>query len=66
MEPGMNGLQTYEEIIKLYPNQKAIIVSGFSESEDVKATLRLGASGFIKKPYSMNQLGRAAKEALNS
>jgi len=66
MEPGMNGRQTYEEIIKLYPNQKAIIASGFSESDDVKATLRLGASGFIKKPYSMNQLGRAVKEALSN
>lgn len=66
MEPGMNGRQTYEEIIKLYPNQKAIIASGFSENDDVKATLRLGASGFIKKPYSMNQLGRAVKEALSN
>ncbi len=66
MAPGMNGRQTYEEIIKLYPNQKAIIASGFSESDDVKATLRLGASGFIKKPYSMNQLGRAVKEALSN
>jgi signal transduction histidine kinase len=65
MEPGMNGRQTYEEIIKLYPNQNAIIASGFSESDDIKATLRLGASGFIKKPYSMNRLGRVVKEALS-
>ncbi len=66
MEPGISGRQTYEEIIKLYPNQKAIVASGFSESEDVKATLRLGASGFMKKPYSMDHLGRAVKEALTS
>jgi signal transduction histidine kinase/CheY-like chemotaxis protein len=65
MEPGINGRQTYEKILKLYPNQKAIIASGFSKNEDVKATLRLGASGFTKKPYSMNQLGRAVTEALN-
>jgi CheY-like chemotaxis protein len=43
MEPGINGRQTYEEILKLYPDQKAIIASGFSESDDVKATLHLGA-----------------------
>jgi len=66
MEPGMNGHQTYKEIIKLYPYQRAIIASGFSESDDVKATLRLGANGFIKKPYSMNQLGRAIKKALSN
>ncbi|MCP4342842.1 MAG: response regulator [Desulfobulbaceae bacterium] len=66
MDPGMNGLQTYEEILKLHPNQKAIIVSGFSESDDVKAALRLGAGWFIKKPYSIAQLGRAIEEVLNS
>ena len=64
MEPGMNGRQTYEEIIKLYPNQKAIIVSGFSESDDVKAALQLGAGEFIKKPYSIAHLGRAVRDVL--
>jgi CheY-like chemotaxis protein len=66
MDPGMNGRQTYEKIITLYPNQKAIIVSGFSESDDVKAALQLGAGGFIKKPYAMDQLGRAVKETLHN
>ncbi len=66
MEPGMNGCQTYEEILKLYPNQKAIVASGFSESDDVKATLKRGAGGFIKKPYSMAKLGQVVEEALNS
>jgi len=66
MEPGMNGRQTYEEILKLYPNQKAIVASGFSESDEIKAALKLGASGFVEKPYSMAKLGRAVKEALNS
>ncbi len=66
MEPGMNGRQTYEEMLKLNPGQKAIIASGFSESDDVKAALQLGAGGFIKKPYSVAQLGRVVKEALKS
>lgn len=66
MEPGINGRQTYEEILKLNPTQRAIVASGFSESEDVKATLLLGANGFIKKPYTMDSLGQAVKEALHS
>ena len=66
MEPGMSGRKTYEEILKLYPNQKAVLVSGFSEGLDVKATLKLGANEFIRKPYSMEQLGRAVKDALES
>ena len=66
MEPDMNGRQTYEEIIKMYPDQKAIVASGFSESADVKATLKLGARGFISKPYSMDKLGRAVKNVLSN
>lgn len=66
MEPGMNGRRTYEEIIKLYPQQKAIIVSGFSESEEAKAALKLGAAEFVSKPYSMKTLGRAVKKALRN
>ena len=64
MEPGMNGRQTYEKILELYPGQRAIIASGYSESDEVKAALELGAGGFIKKPYSMEELGRAVREAL--
>ncbi|WP_446007975.1 ATP-binding response regulator [Candidatus Electrothrix sp.] len=63
MEPGMNGYETYREIIQIYPDQKAIIVSGFSDSKAVKAALQLGANGFIKKPYSTEQLGQAVKNA---
>ena len=44
MEPVINGRQTYQEILKLYSEQKAIIASGFSESEEVKATLKFGAA----------------------
>lgn len=64
MEPGITGRKTYEQILKTYPQQKAIVASGFSESDDVKATLQLGARGFIKKPYSIDQLGHAVKDAL--
>jgi len=42
MDPGIDGLETYERIIELHPKQKAIIVSGFSETERVKEAQRLG------------------------
>jgi two-component system cell cycle sensor histidine kinase/response regulator CckA len=37
MDPGMDGLDTYRSILELHPEQKAIIVSGFSESDRVTA-----------------------------
>jgi PAS domain S-box-containing protein len=64
MEPGMNGRKTYEQILFLHPSQKAVISSGFSETEEVKKTQALGAGGFIKKPYTLNQLGRAVQQGL--
>ncbi|MCI5120771.1 MAG: response regulator, partial [Candidatus Electrothrix sp. AUS4] len=66
MEPGMNGRQTYEAILRLYPGQRALIASGFSESDDVKKALKNGVKGFLKKPYSMEQLGQAVRNALTS
>jgi len=62
MPKGMNGRETYEEIIKIIPNQKAIIASGFAETEDVKAVQKLGAGKYIKKPYTIEKIGIAVKE----
>ena len=64
MPPGMNGRETYKQIVKLYPGQKAIVVSGFSENEDVQRTLSLGASHFLKKPYSMEELAKVVRDGL--
>lgn len=66
MGAGMNGRQTYAEIKALDPDLRAIIVSGFSEDEDVKETIKMGAYTFVKKPYSLVQLGAAVKKALGS
>ena len=64
MFPGMNGRETYERIINIHPNQKAIIASGFAETEDVKAIQKLGAGKFIKKPFIMVILAIAVREEL--
>ncbi len=61
MDPGINGRETYERIIKIHPGQKAVIASGFSKNDDVQKLNQLGVEGFIKKPYSLEQLGKAVK-----
>lgn len=65
MEPGFDGLVTYQEMLKINPNQRAIIVSGFSENDRVQAAVDLGAAGFIRKPYKINALAAAIRDALN-
>ena len=64
MDPGIDGLETYKQIISLKPDQKVIIVSGFSESERVKEAQKLGAGQYIKKPYSVEKIGITIKEEL--
>jgi CheY-like chemotaxis protein len=61
---GMNGLETYREMLAARPGQKAVIASGYAENSDVSETLSLGASAFIKKPYSITALGRVVRDAL--
>jgi CheY-like chemotaxis protein len=65
MDPGIDGLETYKRILKLYPGQKTIIVSGFSETESVLEAQRLGAGMYVKKPYSLEKIGMAVKSELH-
>jgi PAS domain S-box-containing protein len=65
MPPGSDGLETYREVLEINPNQKAILVSGFSETDRVKEAQKLGAGAYIKKPYVMEKMGIAIRDELN-
>ena len=66
MDPGIDGLDTYKGIIEISPGQKAVIVSGFSETDRIKETLRLGAALYIKKPYILEKIGEAVRDVLDN
>jgi two-component system, cell cycle sensor histidine kinase and response regulator CckA len=61
----MDGLDTYRNVLEIYPQQKAIVVSGFSESDRVKAVQSLGAGTYVKKPYVIEKLGLAIRTELD-
>lgn len=65
MDPGINGLETYKRVLELHPRQKAIIASGYSETDLVHETQKLGAGQYLKKPYSLEHIGTAARTALS-
>ncbi|MEI7637880.1 MAG: PAS domain S-box protein [Syntrophus sp. (in: bacteria)] len=65
MEPGIDGLETYKRIIEVTPRQKAIIVSGFSETDRVKKALEIGAGSFVRKPYVLEKMGLAVRNELD-
>jgi PAS domain S-box-containing protein len=64
MAPGIDGLDTYKSILETHPKQKAIIVSGFSETDRVYSAQALGAGAYVKKPYILEKLGMAVKQEL--
>lgn len=65
MDPGMDGLDTYRGVLEIRPKQKAIIVSGFSESDCVKTARALGAGTYVRKPYVLERLGLAVRKELD-
>jgi two-component system cell cycle sensor histidine kinase/response regulator CckA len=64
MAPGIDGLETYRRVLEINPKQKAIIVSGFSETDRVRETQTLGAGAYVKKPYIMEKIGMAIRAEL--
>ncbi|MBN1827941.1 MAG: PAS domain S-box protein [Deltaproteobacteria bacterium] len=65
MDPGMDGMETYRKILGIYPKQKAILVSGFSETGRVKEAQKLGAGSFVRKPYILESIGMAVRGELD-
>ena len=65
MERDFDGLDTYREILKIYPDQKAIIASGFSPTERVAEMQRIGAGEYVKKPYTREAIGKAIRAELD-
>lgn len=64
MEPGIDGLETYRRIREINPTQKAIIVSGFSETNRVMEAQALGAGAYVRKPYIIEKIGMAIQAEL--
>jgi CheY-like chemotaxis protein len=65
MSAGIDGLETYQRALEIRSDQKAIIASGYSETERVKEAQLLGATKYVKKPYSIENIGGAVKAELH-
>jgi two-component system cell cycle sensor histidine kinase/response regulator CckA len=65
MEPGMDGLDTYRQMVRLRPGLRAVIASGYSETDRVGKTQELGAGIYLRKPYTIENLAQAIHQELN-
>jgi two-component system cell cycle sensor histidine kinase/response regulator CckA len=65
MDPGIDGMETYRRILEINPEQKAVIVSGFSESDRVRKAQEMGTGAFVQKPYILEKIGLAIRKELD-
>ncbi|WP_367360873.1 ATP-binding protein [Syntrophus sp. (in: bacteria)] len=65
MDPGIDGMETFRRIREIEPGQKAVIVSGFSETERVRNAQKMGAGTFVRKPYILEKIGVAVRHELD-
>ena len=63
--PGMGGKKCYEEILRISPKAKILIVSGYSANGPGKAALEAGARGFVGKPFDVSHLLETIREILD-
>jgi two-component system, cell cycle sensor histidine kinase and response regulator CckA len=63
--PVMDGRQCLAEILRINPNARVVIASGYSETGPVNGVMAAGAKGFIQKPYTMRQLLTTVRQILD-
>ena len=63
--PGMGGKRCLEEVLRMDPETKVIIASGYSMNGHTKDAIEAGAKGFIGKPYNIKQVLRLVRDVLD-
>ena len=54
--PEMDGVSCIAELLKLHPEMNILVISALSDRTTAIRALKLGARGFINKPFSDKQL----------
>jgi two-component system invasion response regulator UvrY len=62
--PGMNGIETLEEIKKLKPSLPVLILTIYPEKEYALRALKAGASGYLTKKSAPAELSTAVRKIL--
>jgi len=65
MPAGMDGTETYRKILAINPDQRALIVSGYAETQRVELAMSLGAAAFLRKPLTFRSLASTIRKALS-
>lgn len=60
--PRINGLEVLKQMKSLSPSLKVIIVTGYRSVETATEAVRLGASGYLVKPFKSEEILTTVKK----
>ena len=63
---GMGGNETIQQLIKIDPEVKGIVSSGYSDDPGMTDYKKYGFAGVVAKPYTLAELGEKLKRVLKS
>ena len=64
--PGIDGLQTLEQLRKLQPSVKVVMLSCVSDTSKVVQAIRLGAQDYLTKPFQKAELDAVIDQCLGT
>ncbi len=63
--PEMGGEGLYDQLLEAKPGVKVLLVSGYSLKEEVSALKAKGLKGFVQKPFNLQVLAVAVRQAID-
>ena len=63
--PGMGGERCLRELLRMNPAAKVLIASGYAATQTVHSILEAGATGFMAKPYRLEDMLKKVREVLD-
>ena len=63
--PGMDGLTLLDQIPKVDPNLRAVIVSAYDDMDNIRTAMNRGAFDFLVKPIDFDDFRLTIKRTLN-
>src|SRR5690348_887692 len=64
--PGLDGLQTLEQLRHMQPSMKVVMLSCVSDTRKVVQAIRLGAQDYLTKPFQKAELDAVIKQCLRA
>ncbi|MGE5799650.1 MAG: response regulator [Syntrophaceae bacterium] len=63
--PGMGGEKCLQDLLRMNPSVKVLIASGYAATQTVQGILEAGATGFMAKPYRLEDMLKKVREVLD-